>query len=160
MGRASFKASVSVPGGAGGFGHAARALPNIVQREFSDSLGPRLLRITRYAAPRKSGALERGLGFRVKGAGASGAELRIESSVRSSTGFPYTRATRFGRRAIVPIRAKALRFTAGGRTIFARRVRAYTPSRDWGYTAYLAGRPEMERSSFRIGRRVQAFIGH
>ena len=155
MARATFTARAEVPRR-----QAAPGGRQVAVEEFEHNLGPRLLRITRYKAPHKTRRLERGLRFRVRGRGVDGAELRVESTARSDSGFAYTRVTRFGRGPVVPRRKKALAFKIGARTIIVKRVRGYHPARDWVDDAYLAARPELERSSFRLGRRVQAFIGH
>ncbi len=153
MARATFTMTAEVPK------RGARGPRAIVAAEFSQNLGPKMLRITRYKAPHRSGRLERGLQFRVAGKGPDGAEMRIDSTAVSDDGFPYTRVTRFGRGPIVARRGKALAFKIGGKTIFRKRVRGYHPSRDWVYDAYTASKPELERSGFRLGQRVQAAIG-
>lgn len=153
MARATFTATVEAPQ------RGARGQRGIVVDEFSRNLGPKMLRITRYKAPHKTRRLERGLQFRVAGKGADGAEMRIDSTAVSDDGFAYTRVTRFGRGPIVARRGKALVFKINGRTIFAKRVRGYNPGRDWVYDAYTASKAELERSSFRLGQKVQAGIG-
>lgn len=158
MGRVTATASVENRD-RGALARGARGARAAVVAEFTQNLGPNVLRITRYQAPHKTRRLERGLRFRVKGAGADGAEMRIESTAVSDRGFPYPRVTRFGRGPVVPRRKKALAFKVGGKTIVRRRVRGYHPVRDWVSTAYLKSRPELERASFRIGARIQAFIG-
>ena len=144
----------------GAFTRGARAVRPAIVQDFEQNLGPQVLRITRYAAPHKTRRLERGLRFRVRGKGTDGAEMLVESGARSDAGFPYTRVTRFGRGPVVAKKGKALAFKIGGRTIFRKRVRGYHPVTDWVDKAYLASKPELERATFRIGARIQAFIGH
>lgn len=153
MARATFTATAEVPK------RGARGPRSIVVDEFTQSLGPKMLRITRYKAPHKTRRLERGLQFRVAGKGADGAEMRIDSTAVSDDGFAYTRVTRFGRGPVVAKRGKALAFKIGGKTIIVKRVRGYRPGRDWVYDSYTASKPDLERSAFRLGQRVQAAIG-
>lgn len=143
----------------GGLARAGRAVKPAIVQDFEQNLGPNVLRITRYAAPHKTRRLERGLRFRVRQAGAAGAEMRVESGARSDAGFPYTRVTRFGRGPVVAKRGKALAFKIGARTVIVKRVRGYRPVRDWVGTAYLKSRPELQRASFRVGAKIQGFIG-
>ena len=140
-----------------GFLRGAAAVKPTVLAEFETELGPRLLRVSRQAAPHGRGALERGLRFRLRGRAAGGAELRVESTVRSAEGFPYTGVTRFGHRSafIYPKRKKALRTPWGPR----RKVRGYHPVVDWGYVASIGAKEHVERSSRRIGRSIQVAIG-
>lgn len=134
----------------------SRLVRPIVRREIQDDLLKRLLRVSRQAAPERSGALSRGLrGFPV------GEGVEIRSTVRSARGYNYTGVTRVGHRQrwIVPKRKKALAFSVGGKRLVRARVRGYRPRFDWADEAHRLAQPHVARSANRIGRELQAVIG-
>ncbi len=146
--------TASVVGSFRGFRRGADSLDAIMARELSTELGPRLLRVSRQAAPRKRGALERGLRFTAARTSRLGVE--VISTVRSPEGFPYTDVTRFGHRKawIEPRHKKALRTPWGPR----RRVRGYKPSHDWADDAFSLAQPHIARSADRVGRQLAAAV--
>ncbi len=137
-----------------GFRRGADSLDGIVARELATELGPRLLRVSRQAAPHQRGALERGLAFVPSRTSRLGVE--VISTVRSAEGYPYTDVTRFGHRKawIEPRRKKALRTPWGPR----KRVRGYKPSHDWADDAYSLAQPHIARSADRVGRQLAAAV--
>jgi len=159
MGRATFTATVERHDGHR-FSRGARQAKLIMLREFEGDLGPRLLRVSRQAAPEASGKLQRGLHSEVRlRAGRVGIEIR--STARSDTGYPYTGVTRVGHRSayIEPRSKQALAFMIGGRQLIRKRVRGYHPSHDWAEDAHFASKPHVVLAARRIGRQLQAVVG-
>lgn len=134
------------------FRGAAGRLPTTIQRELY-LLARSHTRIMAQVAPRLSGRLASQIRPEPYGSG-----YQIISPVRSPEGFPYTAATRFGRGPVVPRRAKALRFSIGGRTVFASRVGPYRPAGDWVDRGIPAAEAAAERAAGRIGRAVAAAL--
>lgn len=134
----------------------SRAVRGILRREIHGDLLRRLVRVSRQAAPERTGALARGLRGVPAGLG-----VEVISTVRSPRGFPYTGVTRFGHnvRWIVPKRKKALAFEVGGQRIIRRRVRGYRPSHDWADDALRLAEPHVQRAARRIGLELEAVIG-
>lgn len=66
---------------------------------------------------------------------ADGWHIIIRAPSRSPKGFPYPIAVHNGRREVVPVQAKALRFVINGAVIFAKRVRAVPPN-PWMFRAF------------------------
>ena len=159
MARATFKAKL-VPGAARALRRGASSARGIVRRELNQELLPRLIRVSRQAAPERSSRLSRGLQGRpsVRGGGTA---IEVVSTVRSPRGYNYTGVTRFGHRTrwIVPKRKKALAFSIGGKHLVRKRVRGYRPSHDWAADAHRLAQPHIARSARRIGRDLQAAIG-
>jgi hypothetical protein len=153
MGRVTFRAEVT-PRLARRFFRASQQVDTIIRRELHGDLAPRLLRVSRQAAPERRGRLARGLRA-VPGAG--GHSVEVVSTVRSEDGYPYTGVTRLGHRKewIVPRRKKALRTPWGPR----RRVRGYKPAGDWADKAHRLAQPHVSRSAQRIGRQLEAATG-
>jgi hypothetical protein len=108
-------------------------------------------RIMRSVAPRRSGRLASRIIPEPHGGG-----YQVISPVTSDEGFHYTRITRSGHNVawIYPKNAQALRFSAGGRTVFASRVRGYRPASDWVDAGIPAAEAEAERAASRIGRQI------
>ncbi len=129
---------------------AAAELPTILQRELY-LLARSHTRIMRSVAPHETGRLASRIQPEPRASG-----YQIISPVRSPEGFPYTGSTRFGRGPVVPRNAQALRFTIGGRVIFASRVGPYRPAGDWADEGYPAAVAAAERSASRIGAQVVA----
>lgn len=127
-----------------------------VMFEELDRLAGRTTRIMAGVAPKDTGRLAREIHPEIINQG-----FTLISNVRSEAGYSYTGVTRLGHRTayIYPRKAKALRFTIGGRVIFAKRVRGYHPSRDWVEAGIPASEMEADRSSRRVGRRITAVIG-
>ena len=133
---------------------AARVRP-VLADELSRELAPRLVRVSRQAAPERTQALARGLRARPSSGSLLGVE--VVSTVRSAEGYDYTGVTRFGHRKrwIEPVHKKALRTPWGPR----RRVRGYRPRGDWADTAHRLAQPHIARSADRIGRRILSVTG-
>lgn len=155
MGKATFTAKVE-RGAARAFRRGATWLRGGVQRELQQDLLPRLIRVSRQAAPEQSGRLSRGLRGR-----SAGKTVEVISTVRSPRGYSYTGVTRFGHRQqfITPKRKKALAFSIGGRRLVRKKVRGYHPSHDWADDAQRLAQPHVARSARNIGRDLQAAIG-
>lgn len=105
-------------------------------------------------------------------------EFEIISDVKNPTsGFAYTRITRFGHRGIAYIEPRkdrgqasvvqtrqmrargtraALRLVIGGEVMFRRRVRAYKPTEDWAESAFPEVRAEAHTAMTRLGQRIVA----
>lgn len=66
-------------------------------------------------APVRTGTLRRSITTRARGS-AGGAEAIVGTNV------PYARWVEEGRGPVVPVRAKVLRFTVGGKVVFTRRA--------------------------------------
>jgi hypothetical protein len=126
-----------------------------IRQEFEGELAPRLVRIGRQTAPRRSGALGRGLRA-VVGRSIAGVGVDVRSTVRSRQGYPYTGVTRFGHRQarIYPRHGRALSTPWGPRAW----VRGYRPTHDWADDTNRAAQPEIARSAERIGRRLQGVL--
>lgn len=154
MGRATFTAEVVTRVSRHLF-RASRSVDPIIRRELQGDLAPRLLRVSRQAAPERSSALARGLRA-VPGRGGR-ISVEVVSTAKSEDGYPYTGVTRFGHRKawIEPTHKKALRTPWGPR----RRVRGYRPAGDWADTAHRLAQPHISRSADRIGRQLQAAVG-
>lgn len=144
--------------------HGARALSRrflraagLIKPTLSEELvrmAPVHSRIMKTVAPKRSRALANA----IRPEGRAGG-YDIVSPVRSADGFPYTGVTRVGHNvAWIYPNGQALRFTIGGRVIFARRVRGYRPSHDWADDGLPAAQAEAARTSDRIGRRIAAVI--
>lgn len=159
MGKAKFTAKV-VPGAARAFRRGATWLRGGVRRELQQDLLPRLVRVSRQAAPERSGRLARGLQGRPSARG-GGTAVEVISTVRSPRGYSYTGVTRFGHRQqfITPKRKKALAFSIGGKRLVRKKVRGYHPSHDWADDAQRLAQPHVARSARNIGRDLQAAIG-
>lgn len=155
MAEAVFRATVR---GARRKGHGLNRAGRRLQRDLIDELGlglaPRALRTTRAFAPSSSGRLSRGLKATVRSYGGR-LRMEIESTARSESGFPYTQATRTGRKAIRPIEKQYLSWVGrDGRRVFTKYVRPYRPARDWMDAAAAAIDREAALSARRIGRAV------
>lgn len=113
-----------------------------------------LTRVFREAAPKgDTRRLERNIKASVFSRGGR-IVINVESGARSEAGFPYTQATRTGRKEIRPIRAKALRFTVGGKVIYTRYVRPWRPPSDWVADAVPSAEAAVSVVAGRIGRRI------
>lgn len=153
-GRVTFTAQVSSREARRLRATAARVRP-VLADELNRELAPRLVRVSRQAAPERTQALARGLRTRPNRGTLPGVE--VVSTVRSAEGYPYTGVTRFGHRKrwIEPIHKKALRTPWGPR----RRVRGYRPRGDWADTAHRLAQPHIARSAQRVGRRILSVTG-
>lgn len=153
-GRATFTVEVS-RGATRYFRRAAGRVQPELRQELYGELAPRLVRVSRQAAPERSRALSRGLQAQPAEGGPLGVE--VVSTVRSAEGYAYTGVTRFGHRKrwIVPVRKKALRTPWGPR----RRVRGYHPSHDWAQDAQRLAQPHIARSADRVGGRILSVTG-
>ena len=136
-----------------------------------DALGEDAEMIFAAFAPSKSGRLARGIV-----ATRAGRMVVVRSTARDpSSGYEYTGVTRFGHRAayiypkarrsasVVATRGErargrraALRFTLGGRVVYASRVRGYRPASDWATDALPAVEQAADAAAGRLGRRVNA----
>ncbi len=155
MGKATFKAEViGARGAADKMLRGSRQMRPVMFEEL-DRLAGRTTRIMRSVAPHRSGKLAGNIHPEIISSG-----FQLVSDVASEEGFHYTGVTRYGHQTafIYPRRAKALRFTIGGRVIFAKRVRGYHPSRDWVEAGIPGSRAEASRSSERVGRRIVAVM--
>jgi hypothetical protein len=124
-------------------------------REELDRLAGRTTRIMASVAPVATGRLAAEIHPEIIGGG-----FMLVSDVKSEAGYSYTGVTRFGHRTtfIYPRRAQALRFQIGGKTIFAKRVRGYHPSRDWVESGMPAVQTAASQSSDRVGRQIAASL--
>lgn len=149
-----YRASVRGAGKAGTrLDRAARGIQTVLISEFRD-LAPVLTKTARDFAPHKSGALERGLKARVF---VSGGRVKVEllSTVRSEEGFPYTRATRFGRKAIRPKKpGGVLTWQSATGRVFAKFARAYKPDSDWVENAEGSWEQDVAAATKQIGRAI------
>lgn len=121
--------------------------------EELDQLAGRTTRIMAGVAPHRSGRLAARIHPEIISNG-----FMLVSDVKSEEGYSYTGVTRFGHRTqyIYPRRAQALRFSIGGKTIFAKRVKGYHPSRDWVESGIPGVETQAELSSQRVGRQIAA----
>jgi hypothetical protein len=126
---------------------SARNLPVLLSQEMRGRLSASLVRVYAAVAPVRTGRLRAAITGQARDR-----TLEIISPVKSDEGFSYTGATRFGRGPVRPVRAKALRFQVGGRTVFSKFARAYRPSRDWAQTPLEAAKREVSQAGQRVGR--------
>lgn len=155
MAKARFKATVvGARRQADKFAQGSRMVRPVMFEEM-DRLAGKTTRIMQSVAPKRSGALSERIHPEIIGGG-----FVLVSDVRSEEGYSYTGVTRFGHTTafIYPRKAKALRFTIGGRVIFAKRVRGYHPSRDWVERGVPASEAAAAESADRVGRRIVAVI--
>jgi hypothetical protein len=155
VGKATFKADVL---GAGRIGNRMlRGSRQMKPRMFEelDRLAGRTTRIMASVAPIASGRLAAEIHPEITGGG-----FQLISDVKSEAGYSYTGVTRFGHRTafIYPRRAQALRFQIGGKTIFAKRVRGYHPSRDWVESGMPAVQTASRQSADRVGQQIAASL--
>lgn len=104
-------------------------------------------------APVKTGRLRRGITSRLVGG-----IIEIISTARNpDTGYAYTGVTRFGHRVrrIYPVKAKALAFTIGGRTLVRAWVRGYHPASDWAERGIPEALAVVERSAANIADELE-----
>lgn len=156
MGKARFKITTTgARHAAEGIRRGSRMMEPVMFEEM-DRLAGRTTRIMQGVAPKRTSALAGRIHPEIISGG-----FEIISDVKSEDGFSYTGVTRFGHRTqfIYPRKAKALRFTIGGRVIFAKKVRGYHPSRDWVESGLPGSEAEAAKSSERVGRRIVAVMG-
>jgi hypothetical protein len=132
--------------------YASRGIQTVIVSEFGEA-GRTLTSIHREHAPHERGGLGRGLKARV-GSRGGWVSVEVESTVRSKEGFPYTQATRTGRRGFAARNARALAFTVGGRLIFRKSVGPYKPPSDWVERARGPAEAALGRTSDEIGRQI------
>lgn len=159
MAKAVFRASLR---GARRTGYKLTTAGARLQRILLDEMGhgglaSELTQTFRMFAPHRTGRLERNIRALVSSRGAR-VVVELESTARSDEGFPYTQATRTGRRAVRPVRARVLRFVVGGRVVFTNYVRPYRPARDWAADAARASEAAMSTTSGRVGRRIDSVL--
>ena len=153
MGRATFKAEpVGARRSAERLLRGSRAMSSKMFEELDRNAG-RTTRIMAGVAPKASGRLAAEIHPEIIGGG-----YQLISDVKSDAGYSYTGVTRVGHRTayIYPKNGRALRFTIGGKVIFASRVRGYHPSRDWVESGIPGVEAEAARSSERVGRQIVA----
>jgi hypothetical protein len=129
---------------------------------FAGDLAPRLTRLFRGFAPRRTGRLERGLRANVTSRGGRIGVTVESSGAVSDEGFPYLDVTRFGHRTnrIVPKhrgahgRPAALAFDG----IVVRSTRGYHPSRDWVEEASAAADAALDEAQRQLGRKVESAV--
>lgn len=116
-----------------------------------------MLRIAKQHAPRRDGALHKGLEVRFVSRGGR-IFATLHSTVRDKrSGYAYTGVTRKGHRKkwIYPKRAKALGpIEIDGKQRFFKRVRGYRPPYDWGERAADAIDDHMDSVETELGRRI------
>lgn len=146
-------------------GRARKVRPGI-EAEMRGELGSKARRLYQVAAPSKTRRLADRIGVQV-----AGQRMQVVSGVADPrSGFHYTGVTRFGRGEVKPRTDRApatvsdtrrprqtgsraaLRFVIGGRVIYARRVKAYRPSRDWATKAHAGARREVREAGRRVVR--------
>lgn len=117
-------------------------------------------------APHRTGRLIRGIS-----SSALGGSVIVKAIAKNpASGFDYVRITRFGH-AVARIypkdtgarvlatgkaRAGALKFTIGGRTIFASSVAGYHPASDWAQDAFPEVSSAARTVAGRLGHRIEA----
>lgn len=124
-------------------------------REETREMGRRLVSIFRAEAPIRTGRLRRGIGFRTRDLGRS-IDMRITSEA------PYTRYVIRGRRAVYPVKAKALRFEPGppgSGFIYRKRVRP-AKANPFHERAYARAGYEQTMAVRRMAQRVHVALGY
>lgn len=160
-GKAIFRASTRGAGRVGRkLSRTAQALNSDLRTELR-ALSERAEETFRDYAPEESGRLREGIEAVPSRRAEIGYEIHAEAR-NPDDGFDYVAVTRFGHRTglrwIYPSRSRALRLRerSFGRVIYAGRVRAYHPSRDWAEVARPAVDREGEVAEQRAGRRIRS----
>lgn len=125
-------------------------------------------------APHRTGRLIRGIASVVLG----GKVIVKDEARNPSTGYDYVGVTRFGHKVariypkhrysafVVASKQRrksarttgraALRFTIGGRTVFAASVAGYHPATDWAEDALPEVQAQAQAVATRLGRKIEA----